>query len=118
MEHVTPKQEQAMYTASEATSKYVTYGYDCGHPDADADGFVTFVTLAWDQAFIATAMPGRVDYDEACILATCEMNSPCTPAAPLVKVIERADQIARENGCDPEDALARARYEADHNLIP
>jgi len=75
-----------MYTVEAATSKHIRYAYDPEHPDADADGHVTYVTLAWDQDFIATAMPGQPSVLEAFILATCEMNSPYTPASPLATV--------------------------------
>jgi len=59
-----------MYTADTATSKHIRYAYDPEHYNADEDGHVTFVTLAWgDQSFIATSLPGTPSVLEAYDLA-------------------------------------------------
>jgi hypothetical protein len=79
-----------MYTAESATSRHIRYAYDPEHPDADAEGFVTYATLAWDdQSFIATAMPGTMLPSEAYALAACEMNSVERSGAKLDRLLDR-----------------------------
>jgi hypothetical protein len=107
--------QTARYTAENATKTLVRPAYVPEHYNADAEGFVTFVSLSWGADFIGTSLPGTPLPSEALRLAAAEMEQGYQKS---LRLQPRIEQIMQETGCSFEDAWDRAEDEDDHNLIP